>query len=177
MKVECVEFEGPLLITPKVFKDERGFFFESHQDIRYGAYGIKTSFVQDNHSFSKYGTLRGMHFSLAGQAKLIRVVVGEVYDVIVDMRADSPNFGKWLGHILSDQNHQQLFIPEGFAHGFCVLSAEAHVLYKVSTPYHAETEKGFRYDDPDIGIKWPIDQVIVSKRDKNNPFFHELVWT
>src|SRR5690606_37847055 len=149
-----------------VFYDERGFFFESHQEKRYQQAGIMTSFVQDNHSYSKQGVIRGMHFQLApGQAKLIRVALGKIYGVAVDIRPKTPTFGKWQGIYLDDKYHHQLYIPEGFAHGFCVLSPDAHVLYKTNTPFEIKTERGFRFDDPDIGIQWPIEYPIVSERD------------
>lgn len=160
---------------PKVFQDGRGFFLETHQNARYQEKGIAASFVQDNHSFSKRGVIRGMHFqSEPGQAKLVRVAVGKIYDVIVDIRPNSPTFGKWEGVYLDDQQHQQLFVPVGFAHGFCVISPEAHVLYKVSAPYHPDTEKGFRFNDPDIGIQWPLEAPIVSERDQSCPPFSKL---
>ena len=174
MKLERVSLEGAFLITPDLIRDERGFFFESYQEMRYQELGIETPFVQENHSFSKRGTIRGMHYqSTPGQAKLIRVAVGKIWDVIVDIRRDSKTFGQWEGVLLDDLLHQQLYIPVGFAHGFCVLSESAHVLYKVSTPYDPKTEKGFRYDDPKVGIKWPMKGALISKRDQQSPYFHE----
>jgi dTDP-4-dehydrorhamnose 3,5-epimerase len=175
MEVIDLQLAGLKLIKPKVFKDHRGFFFESFQQAHYEKAGLIGSFPQDNHSYSQKGCIRGMHFqSYPGQAKLVRVAVGKIYDVAVDLRPDSPTFGKWEGVILDDQNHHQLFVPVGFAHGFCVLSDEAHVMYKVSTPYHPTYEKGFRWDDPDIQIQWPINNPIVSERDQKAPFFKEL---
>ena len=178
MEVHQLELQGLKLICPKVFRDERGFFFESHQESRYQEAGIRPSFVQDNHSYSKQGVIRGMHFqSEPGQAKLIRVALGKIYDAVVDIRPESPTFGKWQGVYLDDEHHHQLFIPLGFAHGFCVLSPEAHVLYKTSAPYECKTEKGFRFDDPDIGIEWPIKDAKVSERDRESPYFYELRWS
>lgn len=166
---------GLKLVKPKVFKDERGFFLETFQQALYEKLGIPGSFVQDNHSFSQKGCIRGMHFqSFPGQAKLIRVAVGKIYDVAVDLRPHSSTYGQWEAVILDDQSHHQLFIPVGFAHGFCVLSPEAHVLYKVSSPYNPQFEKGFRWDDPDVKINWPIENPIVSERDRQAPFLHEI---
>lgn len=176
MKIQELNLKGAKLITPQVFQDRRGFFLESFREDRYQALGL--SFVQDNHSYSKKGVIRGMHFQLEpGQAKLVRVGLGKIYDVIVDIRSGSPTFGKWQGVVLDDTLHEQLFIPAGFAHGFCVLSPDAHVLYKMSTSYSKQTEKGFRFDDPEVGIEWPIKDPIVSERDQNSPYFYELRWS
>ena len=174
MEATPLRLEGLLLIKPQVFHDYRGFFLETFQQSVYEKLGIQSPFVQDNHSFSKQGCIRGMHFqSFPGQAKLIRVAVGKIFDVAVDIRPHSPTYGQWEGIILDDQSHQQLFIPVGFAHGFCVLSPEAHVLYKVSQPYNPTFEKGFRWDDPHVNIKWPIKNPIISERDQQSPFLHE----
>lgn len=163
------------LIKPKVFKDNRGFFLESFHQPLYEKMGIPGSFSQDNHSFSQKGCVRGMHFqTIPGQAKLIRVAVGKIYDVAVDIRPDSPTYGQWEAVLLDDQNHHQLFVPIGFAHGFCVLSEEAHVLYKVSSPYDPKHEKGFRWNDPTVNIKWPVENPIVSERDQHALFFDEI---
>jgi dTDP-4-dehydrorhamnose 3,5-epimerase len=170
-----LRLEGLKLIKPKVFRDERGFFLESFHQSIYEKAGLLDRFSQDNHSYSKKGCLRGMHFqSYPGQSKLIRVAVGKIFDVAVDIRPDSSTFGQWEGILLDDQEHHQLFIPVGFAHGFCVLSDEAHVMYKVSSPYHPKFEKDFRWNDPDIKIEWPIQTPIVSERDQKAPFFKEL---
>lgn len=174
MDIVNLRLSGLKLIKPKIFKDSRGFFFESFQQSVYEKEGI-SSFVQDNHSYSTKGCVRGMHFqSFPGQTKLIRVAVGKIWDVAVDIRRDSSTYGQWEAVELDDQNHHQLLVPVGFAHGFCVLSDEAHVLYKVSTPYHPETEKGFRFDDPTIAIEWPVLHPIVSERDRQAPLFHEI---
>lgn len=175
MEVIDLRLEGLKLIKPKVFKDHRGFFLETFQQSAYQKAGIACSFVQDNHSFSQKGCIRGMHFqSFPGQAKLVRVAVGKIYDVAVDIRPHSPTYGQWEAVILDDESHHQLFIPVGFAHGFCVLSDEAHVLYKVSTPYDAKFEKGFRWNDPTVNIQWPVEHPIVSERDHQAPFFCEM---
>lgn len=175
MEVSHLRLEGLKLIKPKVFRDHRGFFLETFQQSMYEKAGIACSFMQDNHSFSQKGCIRGMHFqSLPGQAKLIRAAIGKIYDVVVDIRPQSPTYGQWESVILDDESHHQLFIPVGFAHGFCVLSNEAHVLYKVSTPYDPKFEKGFRWDDPTVKIKWPVEHPIVSERDQQAPFLHEI---
>lgn len=166
---------GVKYISLTTFADERGFFSESYRKPLYQEKGIDASFVQDNHSFSKKGTIRGMHFqTVPGQAKLVSVLVGVIYDVFVDIRPHSPTFGKWGARELDAQKGEQLYIPVGFAHGFAVLSDGAHVLYKVSSVYNSETEKTFRFDDPDVGIKWPVDNPIISERDKTAPLFKEL---
>jgi len=162
------------VLTPRIFYDERGFFFESYKEKEMRALGIPP-FVQDNHSFSKERVIRGMHFQTgAGQAKLVRVAKGKICDVIVDIREDSPTFKQWETVILDDGKHEQLFVPVGFAHGFQVLSETAHVLYKVSTPYQADLEKGFRFNDLEIGVKWPLKDPIVSDRDRSAPLFSEI---
>ncbi len=175
MEVIDLRLQGLKLVKPKVFKDQRGFFLESFQQSLYEKMGIECPFVQDNHSYSQKGCIRGMHFqSFPGQAKLVRVAIGKIYDVAVDIRPYSPTYGQWEAVVLDDQTHHQLFIPVGFAHGFCVLSEEAHVMYKVSTPYEAKTEKGFRWDDPTIQIQWPVEQPLVSERDQQAPFFNQI---
>lgn len=176
MRITESELKGVKLITPTVFNDERGFFLESYRRPLYSSFGIDCEFVQDNHSFSKKGTLRGMHFQeVPGQAKLISVLQGEIFDVAVDIRKSSPNFGKWVGVTLSADSHQQLFIPAGFGHGFCVLSETAHVCYKVSSVYDPTQEREFRYDDPAIGIVWPVTEPILSLKDRNAPYLHEVL--
>jgi dTDP-4-dehydrorhamnose 3,5-epimerase len=174
MEIVDLSLKGAKLIKPKVFADSRGFFLESFHPSLQKALG--TDFVQENHSFSLKHTLRGMHFQSApGQAKLVRVVQGEILDVIVDVRKDSKTFGKWEGVTLSGENHFQLFVPIGFAHGFFVLSESAHVLYKVSSVYNENTEKGFCYCDPEIGIEWPAPTPLLSKRDASAPKFKEVI--
>ena len=166
---------GLKLIKPKVFGDARGFFLESYHEPRYRAAGIDTGFVQDNHSRSKKGTLRGLHYQeRPGQAKLVRVCSGRIYDVSVDIRPESPTFGQWCGEYLDADSHQQLFIPIGFAHGFCVVSEFAEVLYKVSNPYDPSTEKTIAWNDPDIGVVWPEQSPLLSERDQTGEPFADF---
>ncbi|HEY1534713.1 MAG TPA: dTDP-4-dehydrorhamnose 3,5-epimerase [Polyangiaceae bacterium] len=172
MKVIDLELSGLKLIQPTVFADERGFFLETYSEPRYRAAGIEVRFQQDNHSRSAKGTLRGLHYqSKPGQAKLIRVATGRIWDVAVDIRPDSSTFGRWHGLELNDQERQQLFVPVGFAHGFCVLSEFADVQYKVSTPYDAATECGIAYSDPDLNVQWPVASPILSARDQQAESF------
>ena len=175
MEIIELSLSGLKLIKPRVHFDERGFFVESYRKEEYARAGIDVAFVQDNHSFSKKGTIRGMHFQRSpGQAKLVTVIHGEIFDVAVDIRPDSPTFGKWEGVYLKDASCEQLFIPVGFAHGFCVLSESAHVLYKVSNVYNPEEEKGFRFNDPEVAIQWPENPPVLSLRDEKSPFFADL---
>jgi dTDP-4-dehydrorhamnose 3,5-epimerase len=160
------------LIQPAVFADERGFFLETYNEPRYRAVGIDVHFQQDNHSRSVKGTLRGLHYqSQPGQAKLVRVAIGRIWDVAVDIRPESPTFGRWQGVELNDQERQQLFVPVGFAHGFCVLSEFADVQYKVSTPYDGATKCGLSYADPDLNVAWPVASPILSPRDQQAESF------
>jgi dTDP-4-dehydrorhamnose 3,5-epimerase len=164
-----------VLVQPKVITDDRGFFFETYRRNEYAELGIEAEFVQDNHSRSVRGTVRALHFQVEpGQAKLIRVARGAIYDVAVDLRRDSATYGRYEAFELSDENAQQIFIPAGFAHGFCVTSAEADVAYKVSSYYEPSTERGIAFDDPEIGIPWPTDQPLVSDRDRTNPRLAEI---
>jgi dTDP-4-dehydrorhamnose 3,5-epimerase len=157
---------GVKLVHPVVHRDERGFFVETYQQQRYAAAGIHANFVQDNHSRSARGTLRGLHMQVtAQQAKLVRVIAGAIFDVAVDLRVGSPSFGQWFGTELSADNFAQLFVPEGFAHGFAVLSDVAEVEYKCSALYDAADEIAIRFDDPAIGIVWPVTAPILSRRD------------
>jgi len=157
MKVTATDLAGVKLIEPKVFGDDRGFFMESWNARAFAQAGIDATFVQDNHSRSRKGVLRGLHFQRAphAQGKLVRVVVGAVFDVAVDIRRDSPSFGRWVGHELSATNHRQLWVPPGFAHGFVVLSDSADFLYKTTDYYAPQAEGAVRWDDPAIGIDWP----------------------
>jgi dTDP-4-dehydrorhamnose 3,5-epimerase len=166
-----------ILIKPKVFGDERGFFMETYKKEDFEKAGIKGEFVQDNHSRSRYGVLRGLHFQKEpyAQAKIVRCVRGVIFDVAVDLRRDSPTFGKWVGVILSEFNKHQLYIPRGFAHGFCVLSEVAEVVYKVDNKYAPDYEGGVIWNDEDIGIEWPIDEPILSEKDKKWPTLKELI--
>lgn len=156
-----------IVVEPDVFKDERGFFLETWHQERYREGGLPETFVQDNHSFSVRNVLRGLHAQLRHpQGKLVGVVVGEIFDVAVDIRPGSPTFGKWVGEILSGENFRQLWIPPGFAHGFCVLSETAHVLYKCTELYRREDEVGVLWSDPDIGIEWPVREPLLSEKDR-----------
>ncbi len=166
--------DGLVLVEPKVFRDERGFFVETYQKERYAKLGIGIDFVQDNHSYSKRGVIRGMHFQ-KGQGKLVSCLKGRIFDVAVDIRSDSQSFGKWEGFVLDGEKHHQLYIPDGFAHGFAVLSDEAHVCYKLTQMYDSKKEGGFRFDDPMINIKWPIQQPILSLRDQTASSFQEVI--
>ena len=165
--------EGLKVINPKVHEDNRGFFLEMYQRTRYEDVGVDVDFPQDNHSYSTKGVIRGLHFQ-AGQAKLVTCTQGEILDVAVDIRPHSKTFGQYEMVSLSAENHRQFFIPEGFAHGFCVVSEDAHVIYKVSSLYNRETEGGFRFDDPSVNIDWPIEDPIISDRDCNAPLLKEL---
>ncbi len=167
MKFRTTELPGVVVVEPRVHRDDRGFLLESYQATRYRENGIPADFVQDNHSSSVHGTLRGLHAQLApqAQAKLLRVIEGEVYDVAVDARVGSPTFGRYVGEMLSAENHHQLFIPAGFLHGFCVTSERAQVEYKCSALYAPECEIAVAWDDPEIGIRWPVEEPVVSARD------------
>jgi dTDP-4-dehydrorhamnose 3,5-epimerase len=175
VNIERLPLAGLLAITPRVFGDPRGFFLESYRERDYREAGVDVAFVQDNHSRSTRGTLRGLHFQTSpGQAKLVRCVRGAIWDVAVDIRRDSPTFGKWYGLELDGESHRQLYVPVGFAHGFCVLSESADVLYKVSSYYDAATEQGFLWNDPDVGVQWPIADPLLSKRDVEAPRFKDV---
>ena len=175
MKASQTELEGVLLIEPTIHIDSRGRFFESYEKEKYRALGIREDFVQDNQSLSNKNVLRGLHYRVdPEQAKLVRVVKGEVFDVVVDIRKGSPTFGEWQSFILSSTNFLQLYVPVGFAHGFCVLSDMAEFLYKVSEYYSAEKEKGILWNDPDIGINWPISNPVLSDKDEGNPRLRNL---
>ena len=166
-----------VLFSPKVFEDERGFFFESYNRRVMETLGLREEFVQDNHSRSRKGVLRGLHYQVVEpQGKLVRVVVGEVFDVAVDLRRSSPTFGRWYGTILSAENKLQLYIPVGFAHGFLTLSEWAEVLYKTTAYYAPAHERCIRWDDPDLGIRWPVENVgspILSPKDAAGVSFKE----
>jgi dTDP-4-dehydrorhamnose 3,5-epimerase len=172
MKIITSPIEGILIIEPKTFKDKRGFFMETYNQARYNDYGINATFVQDNLSYSLKNTLRGLHFQIKHpQAKLIQVFSGEIFDVAVDLRPGFASFGKWTGFYLSSENRRQVFIPEGFAHGFCVLSKFALFHYKCSEFYALDDEGGIIWSDPDIGIEWPVEKPIISEKDKQ---YHKL---
>jgi dTDP-4-dehydrorhamnose 3,5-epimerase len=168
--------DGPILIEAEAFTDERGFLLESFRHDRMKELGIDTRFVQDNHSRSLKGTLRGIHFQKTkrGQAKLVRCPRGRILDVAVDLRKDSPTFAEWEAHELSDENHRQLFVPAGFGHAFLVISDHADVAYRLSSYYDPKTEAGIAWDDPDIGIEWPATGYVISDRDRHAPSLAEI---
>ncbi len=175
MQIKPLKIAGLKLICPKVFTDERGYFFESYRKEEYLREEIGP-FVQDNISFSHQNTIRALHFqSEVGQAKLVSCLAGEIWDVAVDLRPDSPTFMQWEAVILNGQTLQQFYIPVGFAHGLCVLSQTALVTYKVSSPYDPKTEKTIRWNDPDLKVAWPIQNPILSPRDRESPFFKEVM--
>jgi dTDP-4-dehydrorhamnose 3,5-epimerase len=175
MKITPAHIPEVLIVEPRVFQDSRGFFFESYNRQLYHQQGITANFVQDNHSRSVKNTLRGLHYQInPGQDKLVRVVVGEVFDVAVDIRFGSPTFGKWVGIYLSAENKKQVFIPKGFAHGFCVVSDIAEFEYKCSEFYSSHKERGISWNDPDLGIDWPVKDPIISEKDTMNIPFHQI---
>ena len=167
-----------ILVEPRSFPDNRGFFLESFKESVFVSNGIKARFVQDNLSHSIHGVLRGLHYQKnpKAQAKLVTALRGKIFDVAVDIRKNSPTFGKWVGEILSEINHKLLYIPEGFAHGFCVLSESATVMYKINQEYSPDHEQGIIWNDPDIDISWPISESIISKKDQNLPLFRNQTY-
>ena len=167
--------DGLVLLEPSKFGDERGFFMETFRADAWAAEGVPNEFVQDNHSRSRRGTIRGIHFQThPGQAKLVRCARGAVLDVVVDLRRGSPTFGQWESFVLDDESAHQLFVPIGFGHGFCVTSEVADFVYKVTSYYDAETEFGFRFDDPEVGIEWPDVELLYSERDRTAPRLAEI---
>ena len=177
MKIQSTDIPGVFLIIPKVFRDERGFFKETYNIGIFEAAGIATNFVQNNHSGSRQGVLRGLHYQIRHpQGKLVRVVTGEVFDVAVDLRQSSDTFAQWYGAALSAENHYQLWIPPGFGHGFLVLSEWADVVYSVTEPYAPEWDRTLRWNDPAIGIEWPLqgnDLPLLSPKDAQAPFLQQ----
>jgi len=168
--VRRTDLPDVLVIEPAVHRDDRGFFLETYHAEKYRAAGIDRSFVQDNHSRSVAGAVRGLHLQVRNaQAKLIHVIEGEIFDVAVDLRRGSPTFGRWVGVTLTADNFLQCYIPEGFAHGFCVLSREAQVEYKCTALYDPDGELGIAWNDPEIGVAWPVQQPILSPRDQRHP--------
>lgn len=178
MKVTPTTIPDVLLIEPAVFRDARGFFMETWHRRRFAEHGIVCDFVQDNHTRSVRGTLRGLHYQLSKpQGKLVRVTEGEVFDVAVDLRRDSATFGQWVGQRLSAENRRMLWIPPGFAHGFYVVSDAAECLYKCSDYYAPEHERCIRWDDPDLAIEWPLDgRPLLSDKDRRAPAFAEAAF-
>ena len=166
MKVESTELDEVKVIEPRVFGDDRGFFLESYNARAFDAAGLTATFVQDNHSGSRRGVLRGLHYQVEhAQGKLVRVAVGEVFDVVVDLRRSSPTFGRSLGMTLSAQNRRMLWVPAGFAHGFCVTSESADFLYKTTDYWHAEHERTLLWNDPALGIDWPVRDPLIAAKD------------
>ena len=175
MQAQDTRLPGVRILTPAVHADQRGFLVESYRAADLVDAGIADEFVQDNHSRSVRGALRGLHFQAPpGQAKLVRVVRGSIYDVVVDIRRASPTFGEHLGVTLDDVDHRQLYIPTGFAHGFLVTSDEADVVYRLTRYYDADLERGIAWDDPALGIEWPLPSPTLSDRDRSNPSLADL---
>lgn len=172
MKVVPLDMEGLYLLEPVVHGDRRGYFMESYNEAILQRHGIRIRFVQDNHSLSaEKGVLRGLHYQLPpkAQTKLVRVLAGAIYDVVVDIRRQSPTFGKWIGITLSEENKRQLLVPKGFAHGFCTLTPNTQVLYKVDEYYAPEYDRGIRWDDPALQIDWPVNDPVLSDKDRTHP--------
>lgn len=175
MRVIEAELEGVLILEPEIYEDQRGFFMETYQRIRYKEAGVQIEFVQDNLSSSVKGTLRGLHYQYPhSQGKLVQVLTGDVFDVAVDIRRGSGTFGAWTGLRLSDHNKRQVYIPPGFAHGFCVLSEKALLSYKCSDFYAPDCERGLFWADEEVGIDWPVEKPLVSAKDQQLPFLKEL---
>ncbi len=175
MNIKETKLPGVLILEPKVFTDDRGYFLETWNSTRYEQAGIHGPFVQDNISFSKKGILRGLHFQYPqSQGKLIQVLSGEVMDVVVDICVGSPTYGQWVGEVLSESNHRQIYVPPGFAHGYCVTSETALFSYKCTDFYNPATEHGIIWNDPDIRIEWPIEQPVLSTKDAVYPRLKDL---
>lgn len=181
MNIEKTVIEDLVILTPNVYEDSRGYFFEAYNQAEFHNNGIDYPFIQDNQSFSKRGVIRGLHLQINpfAQAKLVRVLEGEILDVAVDLRKNSATYGQHVSVVLSASNKKQLMVPHGFAHGFSVLSETASVLYKVDQMYHKESERGIRYDDPTLAIDWQVhtDEVLVSDKDLILPSFNEIDWS
>ncbi len=175
MKFTPLEIPEVILVQPDVFGDARGFFQETYHAGKYAAGGVVGTFIQDNFSFSRRGVLRGLHYQRRNpQGKLVYVARGEVFDVAVDMRRSSPTFGRWVGQLLNDQNHHQMWVPPGFAHGFCVLSEEVEFLYKCTQLYDPTDDRGVLWNDPDIGVQWPLTDPALSAKDLKQPRLRDL---
>jgi dTDP-4-dehydrorhamnose 3,5-epimerase len=169
------KLDGVVLLEPRVYGDARGFVVETYRRDTWGELGVDVDFVQHNHSRSGKGILRGLHFQTEpGQAKLVRCPRGAIFDVAVDLRRDSPTYRQWEGHVLDDEKHRQLFVPAGFGHGFAVLSEVADVTYLLSSTYDPATESGIAWDDPDVGVEWPLTDPLLSDRDKQAPRLSEV---
>jgi dTDP-4-dehydrorhamnose 3,5-epimerase len=180
MTIEKTFIQDLVIITPRIFEDSRGYFFEAYNQAQFSDNGVNYQFIQDNQSFSKRGVIRGLHLQINpfAQAKLVRVLEGEILDVAVDLRKNSPTYGQHFSVVLSAENKKQLMVPHGFAHGFSVLSETASVLYKVDQLYHKESERGIRYDDPTLAIDWQVNpkEVVVSEKDLVLPGFDVIDW-
>lgn len=175
MRFEPTAIPEVIRIEPRVARDARGFFLESYHEAKYAEAGLTARFVQDNHSRSSRGTLRGLHMQLAfSQGKLVRCTAGEIFDVAVDVRRGSKTFGKWVGETLSAENFRQLYVPPGFLHGFCVLSDSADLQYKCTELYHPEDELGVLWNDPDLGIRWPVTEPLLSAKDAALPRLRDV---
>ncbi len=172
-----LEIDGLVLVEPRSFHDERGFFLESFKESEFAAAGITERFVQDNHSLSVKNVIRGLHYQKEPrvQGKLVRVIKGRVWDVAVDIRPGSASYGKWLGVELSEENHLMLYIPPGFAHGFASLSDEVHLLYKCTREYDPALDAGIRWDDPDLAVKWPVKNPVLSQKDRILPLLKDVI--
>lgn len=176
MRVLPTNIREVVLLEPRVLADERGYFLETWSRMRYAEAGIDTAFVQDNLSFSRQGVLRGLHFqNPMAQGKLVSVACGAVFDVAVDIRQGSPTFGEWVGRELSEENHRQMYVPEGFAHGFLVMSETALVSYKCTRPYSPMDERALRWNDPDLGIDWPVVHPVLSVKDAAAPLLRDSI--
>ena len=172
------KIDGVVLLEPEVHGDERGFMVETYRRDTWAELGVDVEFVQHNHSRSARNTLRGLHFQTEpGQAKLVRCPRGSIFDVAVDLRRGSPTYGQWEGHVLDDERHRQLFVPAGFGHGFAVLSDVADVAYQLSSTYDPLTEAGIAWDDPDVGVEWPVAEPLLSERDRSAPKLAEVADT
>ena len=175
MNDKKTKLPGVIILEPDVFSDDRGFFLETWNSTRYEDVGVQGPFVQDNISFSRKGVLRGLHFQYPQpQGKLVQVLSGQVVDVAVDIRVDSPTFGRWISEVLSDSNHRQMYIPPGLAHGYCVISETAVFSYKCTDFYNPSTENGIIWNDADLNIDWPIKQPVLSAKDANYPRLKDL---
>lgn len=180
MEAKETIFQDVYILEPPVFNDKRGFFLESYNKRILEQVGIAIDFIQDNHSFSKEaGVLRGLHFQLTpkAQTKLVRVCTGAIFDVIVDIRKDSDTYGQWISVILSEENKRQVLIPKGFAHGFCTIVPNTNVIYKVDEYYDPKLDRGVLWNDPDIGIDWPVSNPILSDKDRKLPLLKNIDWT
>ena len=176
LKVEKTSLPWVVVLTPNVISDGRGFFMETYNQVKFAELGLPEEFTQDNHSRSSKGVVRGLHYQYPQwQGKLIRVIAGEIFDVAVDIRRDSPHYGQWTGVSLSSENYKQLYVPPGYAHGFCVTSETADVVYKCTAVYKPEDDAGIRWNDAEIGVQWPAENPSVSEKDQKAPLLKEVI--